>query len=111
MSEYSPPGVQVDMEAEPIVCAMRVEAWLRRAARRRPERAAVNALTYAALDEAASAGARDLHARGGRPGDRVAIALPPGEGFAVALHAGWRLGASAVPVDLRGREPRTGGAR
>src|SRR5438094_1948529 len=111
MSEYSPPGVQVDMEAEPIVCAMRVEAWLRRAARRCPGRAAVNALTYAALDEAASAGARDLHARGGRPGDRVAIALAPGEDFAVALHAVWRLGASAVPVDLRDREPRTAGAR
>src|SRR5213080_1141182 len=112
MSEYSPPGAQVtDMEAEPIVCAMRVEAWLRRAARRCPGRAAVNALTYAALDEAASAGARDLHARGGRPGDRVAIALAPGEDFAVALHAVWRLGASAVPVDLRDREPRTAGAR
>jgi O-succinylbenzoic acid--CoA ligase len=90
---------------------MRVEAWLTRAARRRPARAAVNALTYADLDAAGSAGARDLHARGARAGDRVAIALPPGEDFAVALHAVWRLGATAVPVDLRDREPRTAGAR
>src|SRR5439155_24994145 len=98
MSVYSPPGVQVDMEAEPIVWAMRVEAWLRRAARRRPGRAAVNALTYAALDEAASAGARDLHARGGRPGGRVAVALAPREGLALALHPVLRLGPTPVPV-------------
>ncbi|HEY3020809.1 MAG TPA: AMP-binding protein [Solirubrobacteraceae bacterium] len=90
---------------------MRVEAWLTRAARRHPGRAAVNALAYAALDAAASAGARDLHARGVRAGERVAIALAPGEDFVVALHAAWRLGATAVPVDLRDREPRTAGAR
>src|SRR5436305_1138303 len=101
----------VHMRREPSLAAMRVEAWLTRAVRRRPERAAVNALTYSQLDAAASAGARDLHARGVRRGDRVAIALPPGEDFAVALHAIWRAGATAVPVDLRDREPRTAGAR
>src|SRR5437016_2964674 len=90
---------------------MVVEAWLKRAVRRRPERAAVNALSYERLDAAASAGARGLVARGVRPGDRVAIALPAGEDFVVALHAIWRAGAAAVPVDLRDREPRTAGAR
>ena len=68
-------------------------------------------MSYAQLDAAAAAGARDLHARGVRPGDRVAIALAPGEDFVVALHAIWRVGAAAVPVDLRDREPRTAGAR
>ena len=88
---------------------MRVEAWLSRAARRRPDRAAVNELSYAELDAAASGGARTLDARGARAGDRVAIALPPGVDFAVALHAIWRLGAVAVPVDLRDPDaPRAG---
>src|SRR4051812_46739646 len=90
--------------------ALKVEAWLSRAARARPERAAVNAMTYAELDAAASAGARDLHARGIRAGDRVAIALSPGRDFAVALHAAWRLGAAAVPLDLRAPDPPSAGA-
>ncbi|HEX6390942.1 MAG TPA: AMP-binding protein [Solirubrobacteraceae bacterium] len=72
---------------------MQVEAWLDRAARLRPDHPAVNDLTYAQLDAAAHA---DL-----LPGARVGIALPPGEEFAVALHAIWRAGAIAVPVDLR----------
>ena len=36
-----------------------------------------------------------------RPFDRVGIALAPGESFCVALHAVLRLGAVAVPVDVR----------
>jgi O-succinylbenzoic acid--CoA ligase len=36
-----------------------------------------------------------------RAGDRVGIALAPGEAFCIALHAILRLGAVAVPVDLR----------
>jgi O-succinylbenzoic acid--CoA ligase len=72
---------------------MLVEAWLDRAARMRPEHPAVNAMTYAQLDAAAGA---DLPA-----GARVGIALPPGEDFVVALHATWRAGAVAVPLDLR----------
>jgi O-succinylbenzoic acid--CoA ligase len=80
---------------------MRVEAWLTRAARRRPDTEAVNGVSYVALAEAVDAGARDLHARGVGAGDRLAIALPPGTDFVVALHAAWRLGAVAVPVDLR----------
>jgi len=72
---------------------MHVEAWLDRAARERPQHAAVNGVTYAQLDAAAHA---DLPA-----GARVGIALPPGEDFVIALHAIWRAGAVAVPVDLR----------
>src|SRR3954468_7970869 len=92
------------------LAAMKVEAWLARAARTRPERGAVNAMTYAELDAAASAGARDLHARGVRPGDRVAIELSPGQDFAVALHAAWRLGVAVVPLDLRAPDPPSAGA-
>src|SRR4051794_32209345 len=78
---------------------MRVDAWLPRAARAHPERPAVNDLTFAGLHDAALAAAAGLD--GVRPGDRVAIALPPGTDFAVALHAVWLRGAVAVPHDLR----------
>jgi O-succinylbenzoic acid--CoA ligase len=84
---------------------MQVEAWLQRAARSAPTRTAVNTprarLSYADLLRAARAGAAELQERGARPGERVAIALPPGIEFAQALHACFLLGAVAVPVDLR----------
>lgn len=80
---------------------MLVDAWLPRAAAARPDGAALGGLTYAALDAAAVAAARRLAARGGRAGARVGLALPAGEAFAVALHACLRLGAVAVPLDLR----------
>ncbi|HEX3874412.1 MAG TPA: AMP-binding protein [Solirubrobacteraceae bacterium] len=76
---------------------MRVPSWLHRAAVSDPGRPAVEtpagALTYAELDAASRI---DLPA-----GQRVAIALPAGLDFAVALHACLRSGAPAVPVDLR----------
>jgi o-succinylbenzoate---CoA ligase len=78
-----------------------VDAWLPRAAERHPDRPAVNAMTYAELLGEVDATARRLAGRGVRAGDRVAVALPPGEGFCIALHAILRLGAVAVPVDLR----------
>jgi O-succinylbenzoic acid--CoA ligase len=59
------------------------------------------ACSYAQLYERARAGATELAARGGRPGELVAIALPAGLDFAYALHACLLLGAVAVPVDLR----------
>jgi O-succinylbenzoic acid--CoA ligase len=81
---------------------VQVEAWLSRAARRVPDRIAVEtpdrALTYRELDRLAGAGAREL---GVPPGSRVAIALSPGLDFAIALHACLRAGAVAVPVDPR----------
>lgn len=73
-----------------------VESWLERAARRRPAAEAVNGLRYAEL----LARAREAHVPAG-PGARIAIALPPGTDFAVALHAVWLRGAVAVPHDLR----------
>ena len=80
---------------------MQVDAWLPRAAARHPDRLAINALTYAQLLAEVDATARRLAGRGVRPRDRVAIALPPGDAFCIALHAILRLGAVAVPVDLR----------
>ena len=79
---------------------MRVEAWLVRAARSRPEqealRTASGSLTYAGLLGAARAAAGGLGTA-----RTAAIALPPGEDFAVTLHACLLAGVTAVPVDLR----------
>jgi O-succinylbenzoic acid--CoA ligase len=75
---------------------MVVESWLARAARTRPDTAAVNGLTYATLHQRARAAAAGLP-RGGR----VGIALLPGEDYVVALHACLLAGALAVPIDLR----------
>jgi O-succinylbenzoic acid--CoA ligase len=76
-----------------------VESWLERA---RPDVVAVETadggLTYAELLARAGAGAAHL---GARRGDRVAVLLPPGLDFAVALHACLLAGAAALPVDLR----------
>ena len=77
-----------------------MQPWLERAAAARPDVLAVEtadgALTYAELLARARAGATRFAA-----GDRVAILLPPGLDFAVALHACLLAGAAAVPVDLR----------
>jgi len=84
---------------------MLVEDWLSRSARRAPDRVALEdrrrAVRYRELEALAGAGAREL---GVGPGGRVAIALPAGIDFAVALHACMRAGVAAVPVDVR--DPR-----
>ncbi len=84
---------------------MVVEGWLERAARARPSHTALEtpqgSPSYAELLSSARAGAKELSERGVRPGERVAIAMPPGLGFARALHACLQLGAVAVPVDPR----------
>jgi o-succinylbenzoate---CoA ligase len=80
---------------------VQVDAWLPRAAARHPDRLAINELTHAQLLAEVDATARRLAGRGVRVGDRVAIALAPGDAFCIALHAVLRLGAVAVPVDLR----------
>ena len=98
---------------------MQIGAWLERAAAAAPERIAVEtptgSLSYVELLGAARAGAARLRELGAGPGERVAIALPAGLDFVVALHACMLLGAVVVPVDLRlGAEERTriaGGAR
>jgi o-succinylbenzoate---CoA ligase len=86
---------------------MNVEPWLSRAARRRPQARALGALTYAQLDDRVRHAAGAL---GAAPGERVAIALPPGPEFAIALHACLIAGATAVPVDLRLPDPPLAGA-
>lgn len=80
---------------------MLVDAWLPRAARAYPGRAAVNGLSYAELLRASGEAAAALAARGVRSGERVGLAMAPGTDFVVALHAAWLLGAVAVPHDLR----------
>jgi O-succinylbenzoic acid--CoA ligase len=84
---------------------MVVDGWLARAARARPELTALDtpagSWSYAELLAAACSGADELARMGVRPGERVAIALPPGLAFAQALHACLLLGAVAVPLDLR----------
>jgi o-succinylbenzoate---CoA ligase len=84
---------------------MVVEAWLARAARTRGEHTALQApagsLTYAELHARAARAAGQIRARGAARGARVAIALPSGLDFAVALHACLLAGAVAVPLDLR----------
>src|SRR5215207_6752167 len=76
---------------------MPIDPWLPRAAALRPGRIALEApegsLTYAQLLEAARIDAA--------PGSRVALALPPGLDFAVALHACLLARAAAMPVDPR----------
>jgi O-succinylbenzoic acid--CoA ligase len=82
-----------------------VEPWLARAARTQPQRLAIEtpdrSLTYEQLELAAIGAHEALAERGVGRGDRVAIALPAGPDFAVALHACLRCGAVAVPLDLR----------
>jgi len=81
---------------------VQVEAWLARSARRFADRVAIEtperSLSYGELEEMAGAGAAEL---GVQPGARVAIALPPGLEFVVALHCCLRAGAVAVPLDPR----------
>jgi O-succinylbenzoic acid--CoA ligase len=84
---------------------MVVDGWLARAAATRPAHTAVQtpagSWSYAELLAEARAGAEELTARGAQAGERVAIALPAGLGFAQALHACLLLGAVAVPLDTR----------
>jgi o-succinylbenzoate---CoA ligase len=84
---------------------MEIDAWLPRAAAQRPEHPALVAadetLTYAELHARARDAAAALAARGVERGNRVAVALPPGVPFVVAVHATLLLGAAVVPIDVR----------
>ena len=80
---------------------MLVDAWLPRAALAHPGRMAVGELSYAGLLELARAGREDLRGRGVAAGDRVAIALPPGELLRRGTARCLLHGAVAVPVDPR----------
>jgi o-succinylbenzoate---CoA ligase len=79
-----------------------VSFWVHTAAARQPDRVAIEgperSLTYAELESEALAAAGALR---GLHGDRVALALPPGEEFLITLHACLLAGAAAMPIDLR----------
>jgi len=82
-----------------------VQPWIDSAAARRPDHPALVAggetLTWAELAEQAAAASAALRGDGVGEGDRVALALPAGAAFVAALHGCLRIGAVAVPVDLR----------
>jgi o-succinylbenzoate---CoA ligase len=84
---------------------MIVESWLTRAAALAPNRIALEdgerRCSYEKLHATAAAGAAELARHRVGAGERVAIALPPGLDFAIALHSCWLAGAAAVPVDMR----------
>jgi O-succinylbenzoic acid--CoA ligase len=77
--------------------------WVHLAAAKHPDRIAIEGsertLTYSELSREAITFANALHAIGA--GDRVAVALPPGAEFVVAVHGCLLAGKAIVPVDLR----------
>ena len=79
--------------------------WIHAAAAKHPDRVAIESpersLTYAELAAQAVSAAGALRDRGVGGGSRVAVALPAGVDFVVALHGCLLLGAAAVPIDLR----------
>jgi o-succinylbenzoate---CoA ligase len=79
--------------------------WIHAARGKQPDRPAIEgpsrSLTYQQLSEEAIGVAGALGRMGVRGGDRVALALPEVEDFAVALHGSLLAKAVAVPVDLR----------
>lgn len=82
--------------------------WLDHSARNHPDRLAVadpsRSLTYAELRDRAGAMAATLAEAGVGSGDQVAIELPPGVGFAIALHGAVLAGAVVQPLPRSGRE-------
>jgi len=79
--------------------ARRLEA----SSRRTPEKLALvwdgGALTFGELDRRADAFAEIIAARGVKAGDRIALSIGNHWAFAVALIAGWKLGATVAPLD------------
>ena len=90
--------------------------WVHFAAAKHPDRIAIQgperSMTYAELSSAAISAANAVRRTGAR--DRVALALPAGEEFVIALHGCLLAGVAAVPIDLRlgeeERKPRLAGA-
>jgi long-chain acyl-CoA synthetase len=80
--------------------ARRLEA----SARRMPAKPALvwegSALTFDEMDRRAGTFAEILATKGVKPGDRIALALGNHWAFAVALLAGWKLGATIAPLDM-----------
>ncbi len=82
-----------------------LDNWLAQRALTCPDRPAIVSdevsLDYAALEREAISAARRLAAKGVRRGSTVAIAMPAGVDYAIALHALMKLGAIAFPLDPR----------
>jgi o-succinylbenzoate---CoA ligase len=82
-----------------------LDNWLAQRAETCPDRPAVLAggrsLDYAELEAAAIAAARRLAAKGVRRDSLVALAMPAGADYVVALHALMKLGAVICPLDPR----------
>jgi fatty-acyl-CoA synthase len=91
--------------------ASTVGGLLLRSARRWPDSPALveeqTVLTHRQAAARARTAARRLAARGVRPGDRVALALPNGWRYAVAYYAVQLAGATAVLVNTRFAPPET----
>jgi O-succinylbenzoic acid--CoA ligase len=85
-----------------------MDLWLQLAARKHPERLAIDSpdrvLTYAELARLALGVVARLQAEGITRGAGVALELEDRIDFVVALHACLLLGAPAIPIDLRLRE-------
>ena len=81
-----------------------VAALVAGVARRRPDHPALRwgggVLTYRELSAAAADVARDLAARGVRPGQRLALSIPNRPGFVVTLLGGLAAGATVAPLDV-----------
>jgi long-chain acyl-CoA synthetase len=73
------------------------------AVRRTPDQVALieggERLTYRQLERRAGGVALELRARGVGPGGRVALALPNGSAFAVALYGALKVGATVSPLN------------
>ena len=85
---------------------MNLVTWLARAARAAPESTAVFHgrapwASYSELALRAGRFAAGLRARGLRPGDRVAIAMPNAPEYLVALYGTWWAGMAAVPINAK----------
>jgi long-chain acyl-CoA synthetase len=92
--------------------AVRLDALLRRSARRDPDRAALvffgRRTGYGALDEAVDRVATGLRRLGLGPGERVGLFMPNCPQLVVGFHAAWRAGCVAVPINPRATGPELG---
>ena len=99
MEAGGPESVRALNEAAAVNVALQLDA----AARRAPDRLALIAgterLTYRQLERRAGGFALALRARGIGAGDRVAITLPNGIAFAVALYGALKAGATVTPLN------------
>lgn len=84
---------------------MLLDNWLAQRAQTCPDRPAVIAdgrsLDYAALEAEAVSAARRLAAKGVRRDSLVALTMPAGVDYAIALHALMKIGAVICPLDPR----------